>query len=125
MHQIIQYIDFPGRYQRRTLVAIAQSSGVSDWIATFLKENARRVGDNIYHLWDSSVRYRIDSQDELESNIALDFTTRTHRGLRESMGIVLAAFPDTFQEYASMPDPLLQIRVGILAGQPWKISLKK
>lgn len=113
MHQRL-YIDFPDRYQRRTLIAVAQSGEVSDSVETFLKDNGRRVSDNNYHLWDSSVRYRKDSTiEEAESNLALDFTARTRQKLRKSMDIVLAAFPDIFEEYVSMPDPLLQFRIGV------------
>ncbi len=111
------YTDFTAMYAKRTLVAREKDSDITDRVETFLKHNARRVNHNIYHLWDSSVRYRIDTQQEPGINMALDFTARTKKGLRKSMDIVLAAFPETFEEYSTIPDPLFQIRVGVLYQQ--------
>ncbi len=105
--------DFADMYRRRTLVARAQLTSFSDQVKDFLLDNAREVGHHTYHLWDSSVTYRTDTplklQDELMTDIALDFTARTERRLRASMDIVLIAFPGIFEEYPSRPDPLFQI----------------
>lgn len=114
MHQILK--PFTNNYQRRTLVAIAQYEGLQEEVKTFLEINAGRVdtNNNLYHLWASSVRHRVNKSEGLEVNIALDFTARTEAGLIKSMGIILEAFPHIFQEYASIPDPLFQLKIGTL-----------
>ena len=96
-------------YPQTVLLAKKQPFNFAKKIKQFLTVNAAFVSNNIYHLENSSLVYRLDIPPELDdkdlANITLNLIARSKSDLEETTKIILEKYP-AFKEYSPRPDPL-------------------